>query len=187
MKNSITFLLIIFIFSVVDLQAQNSDSLVVKPPLMKSKSQIFIAEIKTDEGVKKGILYDANEQEVIILDSAYQKMAIQVSGIKSIVLRRSNALWFGFRTGFVVTEIPVTLLAFALVADSVPGWGLAIFVVGSGFALFVGGTFLLLSAIPSMSIRVDTPQDYIEKLNPLHRLSQVYLIKKNAPKLRMKT
>jgi hypothetical protein len=181
MKNSITFLLIIFIFSFVDTQAQKNDSL-VKPPLMKSKSQIFIAEIKTDEGVKKGILYDANEQEVIILDSAYQKMAIQVSGIKSIVLRRSNALWFGFRTVFLSTEAFTLLLTLAA-----SKYALSVFATGTIFALFAGGTFLLLSAIPSMSIRVDTPQDYIEKLNPLHRHSQVYLIKQKDPKLRMKT
>jgi hypothetical protein len=185
MKNTTTFLLIIFIFSFVNTQAQKNDSLVI-PPLMKSKSQIFNAKIRTDLGTKTGILYDADEKTVTILDSLYQKVRIDVTSIKSIVLRRSNAPWFGFRTGFIIAETPVIALSLAI-ASEVSGWGLLFLVYGSGYALFIGGSFLLLSAIPSMSIHIDTPQDYLEKLNSLHRHSQVYLIKKNAPKLRMRT
>jgi hypothetical protein len=181
MKNSITFLLILMAFSFAEVKAQQGDS-TVRLPLMKSKSQIFIAKIQTDLGIQKGILYDADEKTVTILDSAYQKVSIDVASIKSIELRRSNALWYGFRAGFSITEIPVLLITSAS-----SGYALVVLVVGTGFSLFVGGTFLLLSAIPSMSIDIENHEDYIDKLSPLRRHSQVYLLKKSAPKLRMRT
>ncbi len=186
MKNSITFLLILITFSFTGVKAQQNDS-TARLPLLKNKSQIFIAKIKTNLGTKKGILYDADEKTVTILDSANQKVSIDVTNIKSIVLRRSNAPWFGFRTGFGIAKIPVMALALAIAVSDVPGYALLILIYGFPYAAFVGGVFLLLSAIPSMSIHIDTPQNYIEKLNPLHRHSQVYLLKKYAPKLRMRT
>ena len=181
MKNSITFLFILFTFSFSEIKAQQSDS-TARLPLMKNKSQIFIAVIKTDVGIKKGILYDADEKTVKILDSFYQKVSFPVTGIKSIELRRSNALWFGFRSAFLPTEAYTLLLTLASTK-----YALAVFAAGTILALFAGGTFLLLSAVPSMSIHVDAPQDYIKKLSPLYRHSQAYLLKKNAPKLRMRT
>lgn len=181
MKNLITFLLFLMAFSFSNVKAQQSDS-TARLPLMKSKSQIFIAVIKTDVGTKKGILYDADEKTVTILDSLYQKVSFPVTGIKSIEVRRSNALWFGFRSAFLPIEAYTLLLT---IASS--KYALAVFATGTILALFAGGTFLLLSAVPSMSIHVNTPQDYIKKLSPLYRHSQAYLLKKNAPKLRMRT
>jgi hypothetical protein len=181
MKNLITFLLFLIAFSFSELKAQQSDS-TARLPLMKNKSKIFIAVIKTDVGTKKGILYDADERTVTILDSLYQKVSFPVTGIKSIELRRSNALWFGFRTVFLLTEAYTLLLTLAA-----SKYALSVFAAGTILALFAGGTFLLLSAVPSMSIHVNTPQDYIKKLSPLYRHSQSYLLKKNAPKFRIRT
>ena len=114
MKNLLRFLLILFLFSISEIQAQQSDSL----QLMKKKSKRFIATIETTDGLKKGLLYEVDSSQIIILDSLYHRIEIPISSINSLVIRRANNIWYGGKVGFWMAEIPALTISTTFPAPS---------------------------------------------------------------------
>ena len=193
MKNSIIFLFIIFIFSFVDTQAQKSDSL-VKTPLMKSKSQIYIAQIKTKLGTQEGILYEADSNGIVILDFFYQRVSINLSEIETLKVKNLKAGKRGFDAGFypfvtlTLLIIGPQIIIYGLpAAGSWAALGLATFtLIGVGSGLLIGGIFALLSSIiPKINIDlVKYPEKYHKQLKFLKIKTQEVLIKKYPKKVR---
>jgi hypothetical protein len=194
MKNSIIFLFIFFIFSSVETLAQQSNNFEI-PALMKNKSQIFIAEIKTDVGASKGILYDADSNKIVILDSLFQRIEIPISGVKLLIIRRMNAAGFGFKSGFYTFLIPSLILEVVWVAAgaAAPGAGLAALLLiitplaGLAFGLAFGGLLALASHnIPNKYINLERWQDeYLNQLKYIKTKTQKVLVKKYLKQVRL--
>jgi hypothetical protein len=187
MKNSITFLLILITFNFSEVKAQQSDSTAILT-VMKTKSQIFIAEILTDSGLRKGIFYKADSSEVVILDSLFHPIKIALEHIKTLDLRRSNASGFSFRIGFGATLGFSAGIALLLASDGLGKFVIASFAVGVPLALLVGGVAVLLATAPNIRIRNDVnPKLYLKSLKYLKERSQIHLLKIEARKFRNKT
>jgi hypothetical protein len=194
MKNSITFLLFLIAFNFIELKAQQSDSTAREIlPLMKSKSQIFIAEIETNFGTQIGILYEADSSGIVILDSLYKKIEISILDIKVLTIRRMNAAGFGFNTGFKTFLIPTLILEVVwLAAGAASAYlgGLLLFytaVAGLGFGLAFGGLMALASHnIPN--IKINTEQwgnEYHRQLMYITRKTQKHFVSRFPKKVRL--
>jgi hypothetical protein len=180
MKNSITFLLILMAFSISEVKAQQSDS-TARLPVMKKKSQIFIAEILTDIGLQKGVFYRADSIEVVILDSMFHAVSIPLKSIKTIKLRRSNALGYNFLVGFLATEGLTAAIAILLAYDGLAKYFLLSFAVGVPLGLLVGTFLLVVSTAPNMTIHYDrNPRSYFKQLKIIQAHTQTYLLQQNA-------
>jgi hypothetical protein len=185
MKTSFQFLLFLLIFTFSETQAQKSDS-TGTTPVMKRKSQIFMAEIKTDAGTQKGILYEADSSGIVILDSLYQRVSIPLNSIKFIRINRSNSGWHGFKVGVIVGAAYIGLVATLIVPAFQPTnmstasiSGLGIFLTFSGLATANGLLFALLSKnVPNMYVDALSPDEYFKKLKKLRSKSQQFLVEK---------
>jgi hypothetical protein len=183
MKTTFHFLLFVLIFTFSEAQAQKSDS-TGNTPVMKRKSRIFIAEIKTDLGTQKGILYEADSSGIVILDSLYQRVSIPLKSIKFIRINRSNSGWHGFKVGVIVGAAYIGLITILVVSAFPPtnmssGSSLKIFLAFSGFAITNGLLFALISKnVPNMYVDVVSEAEYFKKLKKLRTKSQEFLIKK---------
>jgi hypothetical protein len=194
MKTIFQFLVIILLFTFSEANGQKKDSLII-PPLMKSKSQIFIAEIKTNVGTQKGILYEADSNKIVILDSLFQRIDISVLDIKLLIVRRMNAARFGFKSGFYTFAIPSLILEvvwFAIgLAGSNAGFGAVLLVItplaGLAFGLAFGGLMALASHyIPNKYINLERWEDeYLNQLKYIKAKTQKALIKKYPRKVRL--
>jgi hypothetical protein len=192
MKNLITFLLFLMAFSFSNVKAQQSDS-TARLPLMKSKSQIFIAEVKTNVGITKGILYKADSSGIVILDSLFKKIEISILDIKVLTIRRMNAAGFGFKSGLQTFLIPTLILEvvwLAARAASAYLGGLLLFytaVAGLGFGLAFGGLMAITSYnIPN--IKINTEQwgnEYHRQLKYITRKTQKYFVSRFPRKVRL--
>ncbi len=181
MKIILNFLLILFLLGFSEIQAQESDSL----QLMKKKSKRFIATIETTEGLKKGLLYDADSTQIVILDSLYHRIEIPISSINSLVIRRANNIWHGMKVGFWLAEIPAltlsTLLIIGGIATSELGYVLpyALFfaIYAIPFAL-VSGTILAIFSrlIPTVNIDAFNREQYFKHFRVIHQKSQKKLL-----------
>jgi hypothetical protein len=184
MKNSITILFICFIMSIGEINAQKIDS-TAKMPIMKQKYQVFVAEIVTNEGTKKGIFYDADSSKVVILDSLYHSISIAISDIKTLIIRRSNALGFNFRVGFFSPFGFFSALSLLVISDGLADYGLLFLGVGTGFSLFLGLVLLAGATSPNMKIQMEgNLNNYYRKLRSLKERSQVHLLFKSKPRPR---
>jgi hypothetical protein len=179
MKTSFQFLLFILLFTFSETQAQKSDS-TGTTPIMKRKSQIFMAEIKTDAGTQKGILYEADSSGIVILDSLYQQVSIPLKSIKFIRINRSNSEWYGFKIGVIVgaTYIGfITTWAVLLFSQIVVSANMILAL--SGLVAVNGLLFALLSKnVPNMYVDAVSPVEYFKKLRRLRVKSQRFLIEK---------
>jgi hypothetical protein len=181
MKNLLRFLLILFLFSISEIQAQQSDSL----QLMKKKSKRFIATIETTEGLKKGLLYDADSTQIVILDSLYHRIEITISSINSLVIRRANNIWHGGKVGFWMAEIPAltigTIFLIGGLTTANPGYlflfAVVVPIYAIPFALVSGVILATFSGlIPTVNIDTFTKEEYFKKLRVIHRKSQQNLL-----------
>jgi hypothetical protein len=185
MKTSFQFLLFLLLLTFSDAKAQKSDS-TGTTPIMKRKSQIFMAEIKTDAGTQKGILYEADSSGIVILDSLYQQVSIPLKSIKFIRINRSNSGWHGFKVGIIVGAAYIGLVT-VMVASAFPqtnmssgsSSGLGILLPFSVLTTANGLLFALLSKnVPNMYVDALSPDEYFKKLKRLRAKSQRFLIEK---------
>jgi hypothetical protein len=193
MKTIFQFLIIILLFSLPEVNAQQSDSTAFIPITIK-KSYIFLVEIKTDSSAKKGILYDADSSGIVILDSFYRKITVPLSKIKSIIVRRSNAGGYGFIKGFINGGIATGLVGtvYALGLSGLSG-SFSVFnaVLGVGyFAILSGIAFgfifaIVSSSIPNLSFGVMSQKDYYRYLKRIQRKTQIFLMNNNRLKLQL--
>jgi hypothetical protein len=181
MKNLLRFLLILFLFSCSEMQAQQSDSL----QLMKKKSKRFIATIETTDGLKKGLLYEVDSSQIVILDSLYHRIEIPISSINSLVIRRSNNIWHGGKVGFWMAEIPaLTISTIFLIVGIAAGelafiapYTLIIAIYAIPFALVSGVILATFSGlIPTVNVDTFTKEEYFKKLRIIHQKSQQNLL-----------
>jgi hypothetical protein len=187
MKNLLRFLLILFLFSISEIQAQQSDSL----QLMKRKSKRFIATIETTEGLKKGLLYEADSSQIVILDSLYHRIEVPISSINSLVIRRANAFDHGGKVGFLMLEVPALAFSTLLIViglttnDAAMAFVAAVFlpIYVFPFALVSGVFFAILSGqIPTIKFDAFTKHQYFKNLRVINQKSQRNLLKE-FPKL----
>ncbi len=179
MKTTLHFLLFILIATFSETQAQKSDS-TGTTPMMKRKSQIFIAEIKTDAGIQKGILYQIDSSGIVILDSLYQRVSISLKSIKFIRINRSNSEWYGFKVGTIVgaAYIGFILTIVATTFSSLTFTFRAVLAL-SGFVGTTGLLFALFSKnVPNMYVDMVSEGEYFKKFNKLRSKSQRFLIEK---------
>jgi hypothetical protein len=179
---------------VSEIQAQRTDS-TARIPLMKSKYLIFIAELNTSEGLKKGILYDADSSGIVILDSSNQLIRFFLSEIKSIKIKNSKAGLRGFNSGFYpITAMIMLIVLPQIIIYGLPAagtWealGLATFTLGGiGAGLILGGIFAILSAsIPSSNIDLEKyPKKYLRQLKYIKLKTQQRFVKKLPKKIRL--
>lgn len=194
MKNSITFLLLTLLFSFSEANAQQKDS-TARLPLMKSKSHIFIAEIKTNIGTQKGILYEANSDKIVILDSLFQRTEIPVSSVKLLIIKRMNAAGFGFKSGFYTFVIPALILevVWVVAGAAAPNAGFGVFLLiitplaGLAFSLAFGGLMALASRnIPNKYVNLERGEDeYLNQLKYIKTKTQKVLIQKYPKQVRL--
>jgi hypothetical protein len=194
MKNSITFLLFLIAFNFTEVKAQQSDSTARQIlPLMKSRSNIFIAEIETNFGTQMGILYEADSSGIVILNSLFKKIEISILDIKVLTIRRMNAAGFGFEAGFQTFVIPTLILEiiwFAAGAAKAYLGGALLFytaLVGLGFGLVFGGLMALASHnIPNIKINtVQWGNEYHRQLKYITRKTQKYFVSRFPKKVRL--
>jgi hypothetical protein len=162
---------------------------------MKGKSQIFMAEIKTSVGTKKGILYEADSNKIVILDSLFQRIEIPISTAKLLIVKRMNAAGFGFKSGFYTFVIPSLILEVVWVAAgaAAPGAGLAALLLivtplaGLGFGLVFGGLMALASHnIPNKYINLERWRDeYLNQLKYIKTKTQKVLTQKYSKQIRL--
>ncbi len=185
MKNPIIFLLILMAFSFSEVKAQQSDS-TAKMPVMPQKYQIFVAEVTTQAGLQKGIFYSADSNKIVILDSLYHSLSINISEIKTLILRRSNAIGFNFRIGFFATMGPWSVITFLLASDGYLKMASALWGalgIGAVFSVFVGAVLLAGASSPNMKIVMDkNVNKYYKKLRSLQERSQERLIRLSKPR-----
>jgi hypothetical protein len=181
MKNLLRFLLILFLFSCSEMQAQQSDSL----QLMKKKSKRFIATIETTDGLKKGLLYEVDSSQIVILDSLYHRIEIPISSINSLVIRRSNNIWHGMKVGFWMAEIPALIIGTGFLISVFitvnPGILLTIALVVPLFAIpfaLVSGAILATFSglIPTVNIDTFTKEEYLKRFRVINQKSQRNLL-----------
>lgn len=194
MKTSLYFLIFLLIHSFSETNAQKSDS-TFRLPLMKNKSQIFIAEIKSDVGVTKGILYEADSNKIVILDSLFHRIEVPISQVKLLIIRRQNAAGFGFKSGFYTFVIPSLILEVVWVAAgaAASGAGLAAFLLiitplaGLAFGLAFGGLMALASHnIPNKYINLVRWQDeYLNQLKYIKTKTQKVITQKYLKQVRL--
>jgi hypothetical protein len=194
MKNSITLLLILITFSFSEVNAQQKDSS-ERLPLMKSKSQIFIAEVKTNVGITKGILFEADSSGIVILDSLYKKIEISILDIKMLTIRRMNAAGFGFKSGFQTFAFPALFLEAVWVAIGLAGpnagLGAILLIItpmaGLGFGLVFGGLMAIASHnIPNIKINtVKWENEYHRQLKYITRKTQKHFVSRFPNKVRL--
>jgi hypothetical protein len=179
MKTSFQFLLFLLIFTFSDANAQKSDS-TGTTPIMKRKSQIFMAEIKTDAGTQKGILYEADSSGIVILDSLYQRVSIPLNSIKFIRVNRSNSEWYGFKIGVIVGATYIGLITtWAVLTFSQVTVNAGMILALSGLVTINGLLFALLSKnVPNMYVDVVSTDEYFKELKRLRAKSQRFLIEK---------
>jgi hypothetical protein len=190
MKTSFQFLLFILLFTFSETQAQKSDS-TGTTPIMKRKSQIFMAEIKTDAGTQKGILYEADSSGIVILDSMYQRVIVPLKEMKSLKIYRSNAGLNGAKIGFLIPMIPSTVLGIVFFISSgtiTNGFTEGILLIGLAAGTVCGILFAIInSSIPHTTIRssTDFPEKYYKKLRYFILKTQQSLIKNHPRQVRL--
>ncbi len=181
MKNFMRFLLILFLLCFSEIQAQESDSL----QLMKKKSKRFIATIETTEGLKKGLLYDADSTQIVILDSLYHRIEVPISSINSLVIRRANNAWHGMKVGFWMAEIPALTIGTIFLIGGLttvnPGFLFVLAAIVPLYALpfgLVSGAILAIFSrlIPTVNIDTFTQEEYFKHFRVIHQKSQIHLL-----------
>lgn len=195
MKTSIIITLILFLFSLSETNAQQSDTL-QNIQVMKRDSKRFIAIIKTEYGITNGLLYSADSTEIVLLDYRYRKNSYPISSIKSLEIIRVNAFGFGFKHPFLVFSgaAGISAIGFLLSGAYTGGWGsslagLAATVIPLGLlgaGIITGLVFGLVSTNIShtkMSKFVDVK--YFKQLKYIKHTSQEYIIKHfpNSPRI----
>jgi hypothetical protein len=191
MKTIFQFSIIIVLFTFFDVKAQQDST--AKLPLMKSNSQIFIAEIKTNRATKKGVLYEADSNKIVILDSLLRRVEIPISEVKLLIIKRSNAVKFGFKTGFFIPLVPTVVIEFILLASGAGSsyWGPLLLVlnplIGLGLGLIFGGILALASHyIPNTTVNLERWQDeYLNQLKYIKRKTQKVLTQKYSKQTRL--
>ena len=190
MKISFYYLLFILIITFSETKAQKSDS-TGTTLLMKRKSQIFIAEIKTDVGTQKGILYEADSSKIVILDSLYQRVSIPLTEMKSLKIYRLNAGLQGALIGFLIPMIPSTALGTVFFISSgtiANGFTAGILLIGLAAGAVGGILFAVInSSIPHTTIRntEDFSDIYYERLRYFKLKTQQNLIQRHPNKTRL--
>jgi hypothetical protein len=194
MKTFKLLLLILFISQSFEINAQNTDTTKTNIRFLKRAGLRFIATIETDEGIKKGLLYAADSNGIVIVDSLYQKQYYHFSTIKSLIIKRKNSVEHGLATTFLFIEgIGVGAGSILLVAGVVAGEAAFILPYAALIALYiapfaVGSAVVigLASAIlPAIKISKFTQEKYLKKLRFIHRSTQQYLLKKHPKSKRL--
>jgi hypothetical protein len=193
MKTILQFLIIILLFTFSKSNAQNTDS-TGTTLLMKSRSQIYIAQIKTKLGTQEGILYEADSNGIVILDFLYQRVSINLSEIESLKVKNLRAGKRGFDAGFYpLVTLTLLIIGPQIIIYGLPAsgsWaalGFATFtLIGVGSGLLIGGIFALLSSIiPKINIDlVKYPEKYHKQLKFIKIKTQEVLIEKYPKKVR---
>lgn len=184
MKTTLHFLLFILIATFSETQAQKSDS-TGTTPMMKRKSQIFIAEIKTDAGIQKGILYQIDSSGIVILDSLYQRVKVSLIAMKSLKIYRSNAGLYGALIGFIIPMIPSTALGTVFFISSgtiANGFTAGILLIGLAAGTVSAILFAVInSSIPHTTISntEEFSEIYYERLRYFKLKTQQSLIQRH--------
>jgi hypothetical protein len=190
MKAILQFSIIILLFTFSKTNAQETDSLGTKP-LMKSRNQIYIAEIETSLGTQKGILYKADSSEIVLLDSLYQQVHIYLYNMRALKIYRLNAALYGAKVGFLIPSIPFTaigILIYTLSGSVSFPLGSAFLIAGLGGGIIYGILLAVINPlIPHTSIRniEDFQEKYYRKLRYIKLKTQEVLIKKHPKKVRL--
>jgi hypothetical protein len=187
MKNSIIFLFVLCFYSLSEVKAQSSDTL-QNVRFMKSRSKQFIATIKTDQGIIKGLFYDSDTSGITILDSLFMKVFYPISTIKTLEISRANASWYGAKVAFLGTEGvgvglgTVILMLGAFTADGVAYIApYALIPVVFAAPLAIGGAIIVAiinSSIPGVSILNFNKDSYKKKFDLITKRTQKSLIKR---------
>jgi hypothetical protein len=194
MKTFKLLLLILFIAQSFEINAQNTDTTQTSISFLKRAGLRFIAKIETDAGIRKGLLYAADSNGIVMLDSLYQKKYYPISTIKSLVIKRKNPFGHGLATTFLFIEGAGvgagTLLliggifageaAYVLPYAAFIAAFIAPFAVGS--AVVIG---LASAIIPAIKITKFTPKEYARKFRFINRSTQEYLLKKHPKSKRL--
>jgi hypothetical protein len=194
MKTLKLLLLILFISQSLEIKAQNADTAQTTIRFLKRAGLRFIVKIETDEGIRKGLLYAADSDGIVILDSLYEKQFYHISKIKSLVLKRKNSFEHGLATTFLFVEGAGvgagTLLliggifageaAFVLPYAGIIALYFAPFAIGSAVAIGLASAL-----IPTVKIAKFTPKEYLRKLRFINRSTQEYLLKKHPKSKRL--
>ncbi len=195
MKSTYKFFLLSFlIFQSLHIYAQIADTTQTTIRFLKRDSRRFIVKIKTDEGSKKGLLYAADSNGIVILDSVYEKRFYHISAIKSLEIKRKNNFGHGFASTFLFIE------------GAGVGAGSILLLVGifsgeAAFALPYAALFAIYFAplavvsavaiglasaiIPTVKITKFTPKEYLRKLRYIQHSTQEYLLKKHPKSKRL--
>ncbi|MEA5459796.1 hypothetical protein VB796_12135 [Arcicella sp. LKC2W] len=194
MKTLKLLLLLLFIAQNFEIKAQNADTSQTNIRLLKRAGLRFIVKIETNEGIRKGLLYAADSNGIVILDSLYKKQFYNISTIKSLVIKRKNSIEHGFASTFLFIEgIGVsagTLLFIGGVFAGEAAYTLpyAIYIAAyiAPFAVGTAVVIALASAIiPAIKIAKLTPEKYFRKLRFIKRSTQEYLLKKHPKSNRL--
>lgn len=194
MKTFKLLLLILFISQSLEVKAQNADTAQTTIRFLKRAGLRFIVKIETDEGIRKGLLYAADSNGIVILDSVYEKNFYHISKIKSLEVRRKNNFGNGFASTFLFVEgagIGAGALLFiggifaGEAAYTLP-YALYIAIYFAPFAVFSAVAIGLASVIiPTVKITEFTPEKYLKKLRFINRSTQAYLLKKHPKSKRL--
>jgi hypothetical protein len=188
------FYILLLIHSGAVAQEMDKDSIGITP-IMKSRSQIYLAEIETTFGTQKGILYEADSSGIVILNFLNQRINIHVSEIKSLKIKNLRAGKRGFLTGFYPFIAATILLIGPQIAiygfPAAGTWGAlglaSLTVLGIGSGLVIGGIFAILSSnIPTINLNlVKYPEKFHQQLKYIKLKTQEVLIKKHPKKVRL--
>lgn len=195
MKSTFKFFLLSFlIFQSLHIYAQTADTTQTTIRFLKRDSRRFIVKINTDEGIKKGLLYAADSNGIVILDSVYEKSFYHISKIKSLEVRRKNNFGHGFASTFLFVEgAGVGAGALLLIGGFFAGeaaytlpYALYIAIYFAPFAIGTAVAIGLASVIiPTVQIAKFTPEKYLKKLRFINRSTQAYLLKKHPKSKRL--
>jgi hypothetical protein len=187
MKTFIIIPLILCLFTFSEINAQSSDTL-QNVRFMKSRSKQFIATIKIDQKIIKGLLYDSDTSGITILDTLFMKVFYPVSTIKTLEIRRANASWHGAKVAFLGTEGvgvglgTVILMLGAFTADGVAYIApYALIPVVFAAPLAIGGAIIVAiinSSTPGVSILNFNKDSFKKKFDLISKRTQKHLIKK---------
>lgn len=194
MKTIFQFSIIILLFTFSKTNAQETDSSGTTL-LMKSRSQIYIAQVKTKFGTQEGILYQADSSGIVILDFLYNRVNIDLSDIESLKIKNLRAGKRGFVAGFYpLLTITILLIGPQIAIYGLPAagtWGAlglaTLTAVGIGSGLLIGGIFAILSSnIPTINLNlVKYPEKFHKQLKYIKLKTQQVLIKKHPKKVRL--
>ncbi|PWK17019.1 hypothetical protein LV89_04573 [Arcicella aurantiaca] len=194
MKTLKILLLILFFAQNFEINAQNADTAQTSISFLKRVGLRFIAKIETDAGIRKGLLYAADSNGIVMLDSLYQKQYYPISTIKSLVIKRKNSFEHGLAKTFLFIEgIGVsagTLLFIGGIFAGEAAYTLAYAVLIAAYiAPFAVGSAVVIglasAIIPAIKITKFTPKEYARKFRFINRSTQEYLLKKHPNSKRL--